>query len=114
MQKLYEDRWKEQTRQRGIRLGLVALAAVLATTGVIGRYALAKVRERGSRLVEKTVEPPGALIGNGTMAGVIMPVPASEAPRRSSKKPLASTPHLLSRSIQPPRVARTPLMPGKL
>jgi len=57
VQKLYEDRWKEQTRQRGIRLGLVALAAVLATTGVIGRYALAKVRERGSRLVEKTVEP---------------------------------------------------------
>jgi PAS domain S-box-containing protein len=57
VQRLYEDRWKEQARLRRIRIGLVVFALLLAVAGFAGRYALAKVRERTVRIMEKAVEP---------------------------------------------------------
>jgi|GEM_PF-1829916 len=57
VQKLYEDRRKEQGRLLRFRFGLGSLALLLALVGSAGRYALARVRLRTDRLIENTVEP---------------------------------------------------------
>jgi PAS domain S-box-containing protein len=57
VQKLYEDRWKEQARLRRFRFGLGSLALLLALVGSAGRYSLARVRLRNDRLIENAVEP---------------------------------------------------------